>query len=685
MSDSAQVKHHGQELLERAVTALPLPTAPPARSTRDVLGLHLIESALRLEHVDRVSEQLSLVDATHMARAIDIDVDIDGMPEGKEIALRPGGESASTQAPLYVPIARHPRESLGPVVLRDGNGNSLPRLTSRTTNRLLAAGMIRLFRTLASADGGPQSLRGGDLVPTWLIEAAILALIEDGRRDWPVIRHGTSMAAARKTAIDALPSLFTNDITPLTQAMWETPPVKGSYPGKAPRSGDSPHAFYKLLNALTADQFIIAVLPPNPRQVRISYDAPELRGNFRPAIRRIFLPTRDFTMDYETRIPADVDSFHVSIRVPSALEVRRFLMTSDADTGATTAVLYDIENLAHLIEKTAADERRSLLTRSERAGVSSRLDEILRRRAEDYREYQLYLDKLRDRGGFNRAAWRIDKGDPTDMTALLKVTRGGRRLVTMHRRVSEGSPLITTGDLEQLASYGQLLHDAGLGWDLHVDNDPRESAGHIQWRRHATGLGLQRDQTVRAKVFLSLSDANPTTAWQVLRFTVFNLLLVMVLVGSLWWFQRDQAADTSEITQSEVLVTLLLLIPGLLLNRLDLAPRHSVVSRLQVFPQAAAWGSILVNVLLAVAIAVIPANTIEDLRIFVYGVPVIVLLAFVIAVGSYTLAERLSRRITVPPFEVVPAWLRNETRTLPIHLPARTSVTFIEREGDVDV
>src|SRR5437867_6028771 len=74
------LRHDRGMTLERLRSALwqtPIPTSPPPTDGQlEALGLNLLALALRLEHVDRMSEALTLADSTHMTRSVSIDVNL---------------------------------------------------------------------------------------------------------------------------------------------------------------------------------------------------------------------------------------------------------------------------------------------------------------------------------------------------------------------------------------------------------------------------------------------------------------------------------------------------------------------------------------------------------------------------------------------------------------------------------
>ena len=63
--------------LRALIRALPVPTSPPDFMLKEgALGLALMDLSLRLDHVTRLSEHLTLLDRGHMARSVSIDVDL---------------------------------------------------------------------------------------------------------------------------------------------------------------------------------------------------------------------------------------------------------------------------------------------------------------------------------------------------------------------------------------------------------------------------------------------------------------------------------------------------------------------------------------------------------------------------------------------------------------------------------
>jgi hypothetical protein len=120
------------------MSTLEVPSARPNFSRRDeALGLTLLSLALRLRHVVRVTENLTLTNTDHLTRTVSVDVDmqyltarqkrvVSASEAGPEQLSTPTGSKAVHE--LWVPIARHSRDDLAPVIVRNGSGDAVPRL-----------------------------------------------------------------------------------------------------------------------------------------------------------------------------------------------------------------------------------------------------------------------------------------------------------------------------------------------------------------------------------------------------------------------------------------------------------------------------------------------------------------------------------------------------------------------------
>jgi hypothetical protein len=613
----------GRALLESAIRSLPVPPARPDRSTRQRLGLHLLLASLRWEHVDRVSETLTLVESSHLDRRIDIDVDLARLTRARRRALTLEPWRDPTDRPtLWLPVARHDRRSLGPVTCRDGAGTVLPRMTGREVNRLMAAAVIAVLRQLRAhppgvpTDRTPPPRHVGEPA-RWLVETALSAIVEDGRVDWPVPPDG---AAPAEYVDEALAWL------------------------------DVPPAFHRLLYDVARDQVIVVRLPAEPHQTRVSYDAPQLRAAPpRRGSLSALVSTQQVSVAYSTTIPGHLDSYHVTLQVPQQMSVRHMLMTSDADRRAVRALRADALLLARSRSSGepgadgAPDAPRPTesLLRYEAGSAGARMGELVLRRREDALEYARYLRDRRLPGG------RTAVPPVATMNGEVPVPSDpGRR--AWARRVAEA------------------IERDELDYDLHVDNDPREANGHVQWRRHGAGLGLGSYRSVTAHVLATLVDAPPSGAGRLLVALLANAVLVTLAFGLLLG-PSDGPGRLSEAAES--LVTLLLLVPGLIIALISLQQRRRLRS-LVVLPQHyIGWPAIGVNVLLAVTAVTaeaVAATGDEAFRGLAVAALVLVTVQWlgVLALTLLMITGRAVDRLRHPPFEFVPRWLRGSGRTL---------------------
>src|ERR687887_2931170 len=92
LTTRARNRSAGRDRLASFLVALrqtPIPTSPPPHdSQQEALGLNLLALALRLEHIDRMSEALTLADSTHMTRSVSIDVNVNVLTPEQIHALR---------------------------------------------------------------------------------------------------------------------------------------------------------------------------------------------------------------------------------------------------------------------------------------------------------------------------------------------------------------------------------------------------------------------------------------------------------------------------------------------------------------------------------------------------------------------------------------------------------------------
>jgi hypothetical protein len=667
--------------LVQALWHTPIPTAPPASSRRDgAFGLHLLAAALRLHHVARLSESLVLVDSTHLARTVSIDLNLETLTADQRDVLRKGDPNSNA---VWLPLARQARTWLAPVVVRDGKGEVLPRFTGSETSHLIAGGLTRLFRLFLDAHprtsrvGTPlHALRYGRHRARWLIEAAITDLVDHGpaRSHVPatdVEREAADPTGTRAAAHDVIEELF---------------------------PADSP--FLELLDVAANEYILVARVPLPSHRVFVQYEAPMVpagtirrhprwfgRRRGQPAVEtgvwharlpwRSRIP-REFTLKYETIIPRAVNSYHVTLTVPEEIQVRRFILQSDVDAPYLHTLAEDMDAVAR--QSTSGPAIPELLLEHELESMASRMAEFGRRRLEDLAQYEAYLrDYFRQLPGPEPWAPRWRRPDERSAERVLRQLASGHRPVTALTRFA---------DLYQSATYGKLatatsvpglrklartLEEAGLGCDVYVDNDPRENAGHAQWRRRTFGDSYNSAEPVTATVYAALVDDPPSLASSVYRLLLavfalvagFGVILYPDLFGWLplvpdHWkgFPPKLDDDQNPLSSADAVVTTLLLVPGLMLSRLDIPSHKTVLGRLRSISRYLAYASVLASGALALCVAAMPKNQLQ--RPVEWAVWILLLL-----IGAATadgLLKATKRRTLAPNYAAVPGWLVWEMR-----------------------
>jgi hypothetical protein len=200
-----------------------------------------------------------------------------------------------------------------------------------------------------------------------------------------------------------------------------------------------------------------------------------------------------------------------------------------------------------------------------------------------------------------------------------------------------------------------------------VDNDPRENAGHAHWQRRPFGAEQQSVEPVSATVYMALVDDPPSLASNVSKLLMAVLLMVVgfgvllqprlfahvPLLGPLGEQLGISTRDGSVISSADAIVTMLLLVPGLMLSRLDIPSAKSVLGRLRLFPRYVA----VTAVIIAGALALTVAAGRDDRLAVPFLLAIGALLVLVVLVGFDGVAKAVKRRSRVPVNHVSPGWL----------------------------
>ncbi|GAA0492719.1 hypothetical protein Ade02nite_69440 [Paractinoplanes deccanensis] len=649
--------------LRTMIGALPVPTSPLTFPSREAaLGLALMDLSFRLDHLPRLSEHLTLMDRGHMSRTISVDVDLDVISGRLRDTLQvPGDAMPGGRASLWVPVSRYSRRDLAPVVIRDSNGDVVPRLSHRDANRVTAAAFVKLLFMLinahedVSAPGSPiHQLRHTHQRSRWLVEAAITELVmvgsPAGQRLHTPLDHaelpaprasGGGSRAVRDLALEGLDALFPAD-------------------GRG-----QPVPFARLLQLAVRQYILVAQLGLDRPRRFLTWEAPLLPAQHRPAplqtLAKNVLPiNREFVVEYETEIPRSVKAYHLTLEVRQEISVRRFLMSSDVDEEFVEVLAQDLESVARRVDRLGGHHK---LLELEMQGIASRLAELGRRRLVDLAAYEAYLARLPIPVGPGSAppSRRLTADE-----VLAALSAGDCSLDVLAafcaHYAADGMQHLARSPLAgpALLAVAAGLRAAQVGRDVTTDNDPREHGAHANWRRPSADLSPQSTEPVRVFAFMALADEAPALIESITRMVAGLAMMVLaigtLLSGGLAWLYSPDVAEDFAPEQADAVVAVLLLVPGLLLARLDLPSTKSVLGQLHKFQRTLAAASVVVTTALAIAVGTVHSDR-EMTRLFQLALAVLIVI-LICCLCEFS-ARRRHRSSSVPRSARVPRWLRD--------------------------
>ncbi|HEU5476025.1 MAG TPA: hypothetical protein VFV67_35820 [Actinophytocola sp.] len=662
----------GADRLSRFLAALretPIPTSQPARDGRaEELGLNLLDLALNQEHIGRVSETLTLADATHLTRQVGLEIDLGALSADRlaalsadRLAVRSADRTGSTGGPgtVWLPLTRQPRRDSGWVVVSDVDGHRYPTMSPQRADLALIQGLRKVFAVYLDSGAEDSATVAGvrDRYhrSRWLIEATITAVIENGgvfeREPLPGLDRDddTHTTDIRDRAATVVRALFTEG-----------------------------GAFLRMLDIAAREHLLVVRIPTHPAQHVLRYTSPGALTT--STDRRRSRLRREFTVRYQTVIPREVDTYEVTVAVPEGIQVRRFLLATATDR-------------AHVRRLT----ERMRVPRPELPDVTARLAELGRRRERDLRAFKTYIEgcyaTFSSRPPNFPAPPRPEPGDPGLTAPGFPVTRLARfaRLYETERLHLAGGALTPA----ELRAWATELEAADLDVSLDFDDDPRENTGRIRWQRRPFGEDDETNsEPVAANVYMSLVDDPISLSSGVSKLVLAVLFLVaafavvlqphvlsgLPVLGEL--FTRiPSAAEGSAATLSsaDAVVTVLLLVPALLITRTQLPPR-SLLGRLLVWPRFVAYASVVSVVLLALCVAALPAGSLWPPFLLVMAILALMLLLIMVDFATKTVL----RRNRVPPYALFPLWLHMEASRWPRRRIRQCVANFSspEREDD---
>ncbi len=621
----------GFSLLEEAIRSMPVPGAPPRLSLDGAaVGLSFLDTALRLNHVRRLTERISLVDHRVARRITEVDVRLGMLDEGQRQASElfrsiaghsPDGAEhpdgpAFVASEMWVPVARISRTA-APVDVRDASGRKLPRLTQYETSRLLASGLYRLLRGILT--GFPDARRDEPLArllyqdhePRWLIQAALLALLTDRSR--PTGPHpreltpGMSAGHAADCRSKAL-KLLADYREPL---------------------GD----YFALLDVAVNNYLLVVAMDRGADEHLLTYEAPlavekpRTRWSWSGTLRA---SSRGYLVQYEGAIPASLRSYHLVVETEPGVHIQKIYLRTDADQGLAGELGTDLKALATRLGPAAAPPRKSPYSKILELQTQTtlrRLADLLRRRQWDAEHARIAVPE-QHLPGVAELGWAAISGEAVADGAALDNS------LIRH-------PVVRPAKLGQAA---RELAAQELEYDLATEDNPTSNQASVYWRRRAV-RSLDGAQ-IRTRAGILLRDATPSSPTTVLLYALSVALIAYsaaTFAGHHFWPYWGAGAArlraSSASNSPGALIAVLLLVPGFLYSRLPLPDRHSVAGHLRALPRLVAHVCIGAMALLCAAVAADSARSVLPL-----------------AFGLATVVPLLAAIALVPPIRA--AWSR---------------------------
>jgi hypothetical protein len=684
-----------------AIDSIPVPGEWLTYSHADeAAGLTLMELSLRMDYIHRVSENLTLVDSTHMHREVSIDLDMRKVTSRQRRALSirplgpmvnrsfrtdaPSGTTTSTPAAedteatpeqesgrlIWVPIARHSRGDLASVEVRNGKDEVMVRLSDDAIKAALSGGLTRLFKaqlTTRLRSDSSHGLTPADLLSRYLFERAIAHCVHHGVRPRSATDSPTSGVESWNGA-GLLPTATEQEPGALSpEEILNIRKQARSYLEEL--QDRHRQEFLGLLAMASEEQFLVVLLPALPSQVHLHYVAPPMPTDSRtsPVARRIrnLLPlNREYTVEYETQMPRTINSYHVSLAVPEEIKVRHFLLSSDIDASFVAAVRLDLIRLAGTVPLDENDPGpMSAVWEDELVNLLTRISALAEARGAGLRRYRSYISRvLAQHGGRLPDPRSPSDGDPDPIGSIVRGPGSIESLLSLARLHAHGLVLdeLMTMDRRRLVTFlfhlAEFLPRFNADFDVVTDSDPRDNGANAQWNPQQLSPGA-RFEPVRLGFFVALADEPPSLVESVARMVLGLLAMVTFIAapsfvldpipglpGAIW--------DHENVSGSDALVAVLLLIPGILLSRLDIPHTHSILGELRVFPRRIAYTSVVITSVLAL-LAAADVSTMARWSPYASGL----LLGLLGLCGIEFLARTVRRRRLVPRSQFTPGWL----------------------------
>jgi uncharacterized small protein (DUF1192 family) len=583
----------GIECLREAISTVPVPGAPP-RLSRDgaAVGLAFLDAALRLNHVRRLTERLSLLEHRIARRTTEVDVSLSMLDRGQSAAaalfqqlvshIPEDREPASIyDKTIWVPVARISRRTAEPIDVRDAAGNKVPRLTQYETSSLLVSGLYRLLRESLTShpdSSNPDTDLNRMLFrihePRWLIQAALVTLFTD--RDRPDTRmiststEGTVDGHGRQYRKMAL-SIFDSYASYLKD-------------------------YSSLLDIALNDHLLVIALDATIDEHLLTYDTPLYVSKRAKPRQRIWRALRasgeGYYVQYHTSIPSTLRSYHLVFECASGVDIRPLYLSTDADARAVEALQSDLTQLALRLgeeRQTPGGESAKKLLELEAQTTLRNLAEVVRRR----------------RWEASHAGITLPEQDLWGCLQLTQAAVAGEATVGGDGKTGNSIVQHPNFSSDRLLAAAEELGDLGMSHDLSLQNDPVSTRAHAYWR-HAQTQSVNAGQIhIRAGAILrEPTGAGPRDALlYAITLAATAYLMASFLSSSAWPYWNVARISAHSIRDPEAVVAVLLVVPGFLYTRLTIPDPHSISGHLRAVPRIVVRACITSMLVASAAIA----------------------------------------------------------------------------------
>ena len=576
--------------LRHAIMSVSVPGAPPRQNTVGAaIGLSFLDSALRLNHIRRLSETLTVTDHRVARRTTEIDISLAMLDEGQRRAtmqsrdLRNGSrrEDRDSGDRVWVPVARIARRSTAPVVIWDPTGARLPRLTQSECGRLLASGLFRLLHGIL--DSLPGTTTDSELhlllhrVPEaeWLLQHAIDVLVTE--------RHRPPSESPR-------------------------PRAEGVVAGQGARYRSIALAvldkhehvlaeFFELLDVALDNDLLIVALDPARDEHVLTYETPMHVTSEEDAGHRFARLLRSsaegYHLEYRSSISSSIPAYHLVVDAEPGVDIARMYLSTDTDARTAAALRADLLVLAQRLE----NERRAPTGRAAFKILELQMQTTLRSLADLVR---------RRRWEAAQAGIAVPPGRMVVSSELGHVAVSGEGTAGPDGAVDSSVLRHPALQPEQLAAAADELFAEELYSSVALENDPSPSRAHASWHGCSTPTATA-GAPVEIRAGMLLRDTTAAGPRRVCEYAVLvavvGFLFAAFLAGDPWPFGADSRARLGAIGDPDAVIGVLLLVPGFLYTRLGLADKRSISGRLRALPRAVANLCIAVIAIVAATVA----------------------------------------------------------------------------------